>query len=175
LEKEKVIIYTDGGCKNNPGPGGYGVVMIYGAKRKELSGGFRETTNNRMELTACIEGLKALKYPCPVKLYSDSQYVVNGIQKGWAKRWRAKKWMRNQKEPAENYDLWGLLLELCEKHEVEFEWVRGHAGNKENEMCDQLANQAIAGENLAQDEAYETGKTTVKVKLLLDIDLFPIK
>lgn len=162
LNKGKVIIYTDGGCINNPGPGGYGVILMFGNKRKELSGGFRLTTNNRMELTACIEGIKLLKQPCSVILFSDSQYVVNGIKKGWAKRWRRKNWMRNQIQPAENADLWKQLLDLCEIHHVEFFWVKGHAGQPENERCDQLAKQAAADDkNQSRDMAFETGHTTV--------------
>jgi ribonuclease HI len=158
----RVVIYTDGGCIDNPGPGGYGVVLLYGEKRKELSGGYRRTTNNRMELRACLEGLKTLKFPCRVDLYSDSQYVVNGIKKGWAKRWRSNKWMRNQYEPAENVDLWAELLDLCDRHRVEFNWVKGHAGNRENERCDQLATQAASGsEKLLIDTAFETGQTKV--------------
>lgn len=161
----KVVIYTDGGCINNPGPGGYGVVLLYGKKRKELSAGYLNTTNNRMELLACIEGLKALKYQCSVTLYSDSQYVVNGIEKSWAKRWKRKGWMRNQINPAENADLWAQLLDLCETHSVKFKWVRGHAGNKENERCDQLAKQAAIKKNkLLPDTPYETGQTTVAGK-----------
>jgi ribonuclease HI len=162
--KVKVIIYTDGGCINNPGPGGYGVVLLYGKKRKELSAGYRNTTNNRMEIMACIEGLKALKYPCSVTLYSDSQYVVNSIEKGWAKRWKRKGWMRNQVDPAENADLWAQLLDLCETHDVEFKWVRGHAGNKENERCDQLAKQAAINKKKLPDTPYETGQTTITGK-----------
>jgi ribonuclease HI len=162
LKMGKVIIYTDGGCINNPGPGGYGAILMFGKKRQELSGGFRLTTNNRMELTACIEGLKLLKKPCSVILFSDSQYVVNGIKKGWAKRWRRKNWMRNQIQPAENADLWKQLLDLCDKHHVEFFWVKGHAGQPENERCDQLAKQAAAdGKNQSKDIAFETGQTTV--------------
>ncbi len=164
-ELKQVTLYTDGGCSNNPGPGGYGVVLIYQKKRKELSAGYRKTTNNRMELMACIMGLKALKYPCSVKLYSDSQYVVNGIQKGWARRWKARGWMRTPEEPAENADLWSQLLELCEKHRVELVWVRGHAGNRGNERCDELAKQA-AGKLKGQliDTAYENNQTRVQTK-----------
>jgi ribonuclease HI len=159
-ELKKVTLYTDGGCINNPGPGGYGVVLLYEKKRKELSAGFRHTTNNRMELLACIQGLKALKYPCAVTLYSDSQYVVNGISKGWAKRWRAKGWMRNQLDPAENADLWAILLDLCDIHRVEFCWVRGHAGNRENERCDQLAKDAATNtKKQSPDTAFENGQT----------------
>jgi ribonuclease HI len=162
LKNGTVVMYTDGGCLDNPGPGGYGVVLLSGGKRKELSGGFRSTTNNRMELTACIEGLKVLKAPCKVKLFSDSQYVVNGITKGWAKRWKKNGWMRRADQPAENADLWSRLLDLCGTHNVEFNWVRGHAGNRENERCDQLAGEAARDKkNLSRDTAYETGRTTI--------------
>lgn len=152
---KQVVIYTDGACLGNPGPGGYGVVMLYGANRKELSGGFRLTTNNRMELMAAIVALRALKTKCVVKLHSDSQYVVQAIQQGWAARWQAQNWMRNKKEKAINPDLWAQLLELCRQHEVEFIWVRGHAGNRENERCDQLAVAAAQQANLPADEGYE--------------------
>jgi ribonuclease HI len=162
LKVGKVVVYTDGGCINNPGPGGYGAVLLHGEKRRELWAGYRLTTNNRMELTACIEGLKAIKLPATVLLFSDSQYVVNGIEKGWAKRWKQKNWMRNATDPAENADLWNQLLELCEIHNVTFFWVKGHAGNKENERCDQLANQGSADTtNHLRDTAYETGTTTL--------------
>jgi ribonuclease HI len=150
-----VTLYTDGGCINNPGPGGFGVVLLYNSYRKELSGGFRRTTNNRMEILAAITGLEALKEPCRVTLYSDSQYLVNAIEKGWARRWQANGWMRNKKEKAVNPDLWERLLELCKIHKVRFEWLRGHAGHDENERCDELATAAARGSNLAIDEAYE--------------------
>ena len=150
-----VTIYTDGGCIGNPGPGGYGVVLLYGERRSELSGGCQHTTNNRMELTAAIRGLAALKEPCEVRLFSDSQYVINGIMKGWAERWRANGWRRNKNEFAENPDLWEQLLDLCKKHQVRMEWVRGHSGNPENERCDQLATSAARGEHLAVDLVYE--------------------
>ena len=150
-----VTIYTDGGCIDNPGPGGYGAVIQIGGKTRELSGGYRRTTNNRMELMACIVGLGELKKPSSVVLYSDSQYVVNGITKGWAERWRANGWMKNKYEKAVNPDLWQALLTLCEKHAVEFRWVKGHAGNKGNERCDQLANQEARGKNLPPDSVYE--------------------
>ena len=152
---KQVIIYTDGGCEPNPGPGGFGVVLLFGGRRKELSGGFRMTTNNRMELYAAIQGLSALKEPCEVTLYSDSGYLVNGINKGWAARWKAKKWMRNSKERAVNPDLWQIILDLCAKHHVTFVWLRGHAGNVENERCDQLSTQAIRQPGLAVDVEYE--------------------
>jgi len=151
---KKVVIYTDGACSGNPGPGGYGVVMLYNGYRKELSGGFRLTTNNRMEMLAAIEGLRALKGRCAVTLYSDSKYLINAIQQGWAARWRASGWMRNKKEKAVNPDLWAQLLDLCGRHEVEFVWVRGHAGNVENERCDLLAVSASQQPNLPEDQGY---------------------
>jgi len=165
IKDGKIVIYTDGGCLNNPGPGGYGVVLISGTKRKELSAGFTLTTNNRMELLACIEGLKALKKPSDVVLFSDSQYVVNGITKGWAKRWRSKKWMRTPIDPAVNPDLWAQLLELTEKHNVEFRWVKGHAGNPGNERCDELANEASA-DTATQKPDSEFEKSRRKQKTL---------
>lgn len=153
--KGQVVIYTDGSALNNPGSGGYGVVILKGARRKELSGGFRKTTNNRMELLASIKGLMALKTPSVVTLYSDSAYVVNGISKGWAQAWQRNGWKKSNKEPALNPDLWEKLLALCKKHTVAFVWVKGHAGNAENERCDQLATQAAAGKGLPPDKAYE--------------------
>jgi ribonuclease HI len=156
-----VLIYTDGGCLCNPGPGGYGVVVLSDGGRREYSGGYRHTTNNRMELMACIEGLKTLTSPTAVTIYSDSKYVVDGITKGWARRWRAKGWMRTPNEAAENYDLWEQLLDLCERHTVACVWVKGHAGNPENECCDRLATRAATGKNLAVDTAYVTGKTRI--------------
>jgi ribonuclease HI len=152
---KSVTIYTDGACVGNPGPGGYGVVLLYGNRRKELSGGYRLTTNNRMELTAAIQGLAALKEPCQVQLFSDSEYLVNAIEKGWARRWRANGWYRQNKKMAENRDLWEELLRLCERHKVRFEWIRGHAGHLENERCDQLALQAARQSNLPAGEGYE--------------------
>lgn len=151
-----VTIYTDGACSGNPGPGGYGVVMLYGSARKELSGGFHKTTNNRMEVLAVIRGLEALKEPCNVKLYSDSKYVVDAIEKGWAVKWRSQGWMRNKKERASNEDLWERLLELLKIHKVSFIWVKGHADNLENERCDQLARVALQKNTLENDENYET-------------------
>ena len=153
-EKKHVIIYTDGACLGNPGPGGFGVVLIYGDNRRELSGGFGSTTNNRMELMAAIKGLAALRESCRVTLHSDSRYVVDGIAKGWAERWRANGWKRNKKEKAINPDLWGQLLDLCNEHEVEFKWVQGHAGNPNNERCDELAVQAATGNDLPVDTGY---------------------
>ena len=150
----RVVMYTDGACHGNPGKGGYGVVLLHGERRKELSGGFRRTTNNRMELMACIAGLEALKTRCAVTLYSDSKYVVDAINQGWAKNWQAKGWMRTRTEAAKNPDLWRRLLALCNEQQVEFRWVRGHAGNPENERCDQLSNLAAAQSDLAVDDGF---------------------
>ena len=136
---KQVEVFTDGACSGNPGPGGWGAVLSYNGHEKELSGGEANTTNNRMELCAVIFALEALKEPCRVKLYSDSQYVCNALTLGWAKKWRAQGWMRNKKDKALNPDLWERLLNLCEKHEVEVNWVKGHAGHPENERCDRLA------------------------------------
>ena len=136
---KKVEVFTDGACSGNPGPGGWGAVLRYNGVEKELSGGEANTTNNRMELSAVIFALKALKEPCEVTLYSDSQYVCNALKLGWAKKWRANGWMRNKKDSALNPELWGELLDLCDKHKVEVVWVRGHAGHPENERCDRLA------------------------------------
>jgi len=150
-----VEIYTDGGCDPNPGPGGYGVVLIHPKKRAELSGGFRRTTNNRMEICAAIQGLGLLRQPCRVTLYSDSQYLVKAMMEGWVKNWRKRGWWRTSKERPENVDLWQRLAALCEVHQVEFRWVRGHAGHPENERCDQLAMTALRQPNLPVDEGYE--------------------
>jgi len=139
----KVTIYTDGACSGNPGPGGYGTVLIHGEYRKELSGGEAQTTNNRMEIMAVIIGLEALKQPCEVALYSDSRYVVDAIEKGWVTRWKQNNWMRNKKEAALNVDLWERMLPLLDVHKVAFHWVKGHAGHPENERCDELARAAI--------------------------------
>ncbi|GGA29923.1 ribonuclease HI [Okeania sp. KiyG1] len=150
----KVTIYTDGACSGNPGPGGYGVVIITDKHRQELSGGYNLTTNNRMELMAAILGLQTLESTCDVTLYTDSKYIVDAITKGWAKRWRANGWKRNKKDKAMNPDLWEQLLDLCNQHQVEFSWVRGHSGNLENERCDRLAVQASQQPNLPPDSGY---------------------
>lgn len=134
-----VEVFTDGACSGNPGPGGWGVVLRYGEHEKELSGGEVNTTNNRMELTAAIEGLAALKESCMVLLVTDSKYVADGIQKGWAEAWRKNGWRKADKKPAQNIDLWERLLNLLEKHTVNIKWVKGHAGHPENERCDKLA------------------------------------
>ena len=134
-----VTLYTDGACSGNPGPGGWGAILEYKGTEKELSGGAANTTNNRMELTAVIEGLKALKEPCTVELYSDSKYVIDALQKGWAKSWRSNGWRKADKKPALNPDLWEQLLELTERHTMHYHWVKGHADNPNNNRCDQLA------------------------------------
>lgn len=154
-KQRAVEIYTDGACSGNPGAGGYGVVLLYGNKRKEMSEGYRMTTNNRMEVLAVIKGLEALKEPCQVTLYSDSKYVVDAIQKGWVKKWKANGWYRNKKERASNVDLWERLLVQLERHQVTFQWVKGHADNPGNERCDELARGAIAAGNLLEDENYQ--------------------
>lgn len=138
-----VFIYTDGACSGNPGPGGWGTILKYNGKEKVLSGGEKSTTNNRMELMAVIEGLSALKERCRVTVYSDSKYIIDAIQQGWAKKWRSKGWMRTNKDKALNSDLWETLLNLLENHEVDFVWVKGHAGHPENERCDRLAVNAV--------------------------------
>ncbi len=154
-ELSNVTVYTDGSAIGNPGPGGYGVVMLSGESRKELSGGFRHTTNNRMEILACIKALDTLNRPCRVTLHSDSRYVVDAVSKGWARKWRSNGWMRNKRERALNPDLWERLLELVAEHDVEFRWVPGHAGVAENERADRLAVAAAQGAGLPADEVYE--------------------
>ena len=139
MMKKFVEIWTDGACSGNPGPGGWGVILRFGGHEKELSGGEKETTNNRMELTAAIKGLSALKEPCKVRLVTDSKYVADGITKGWAESWQKNGWRKADKKPALNTDLWEVLLDLLKKHEVTIEWVKGHAGHPENERCDKLA------------------------------------
>ena len=135
---KEVIIYTDGACSGNPGPGGWGAILRYGAKKKELSGGEAVTTNNRMELTGVITALSALREPCSVKLYTDSQYIVNAINEGWLKSWVAHDWKRKT-GPVKNPDLWQKLYELLQVHSVEFIWVKGHAENEFNNRCDEMA------------------------------------
>lgn len=136
---KQVEIFTDGACSGNPGPGGWGTVLRFGAHEKELSGGEANTTNNRMELTAVIEGLKALKEPCAVTLTTDSKYVCDSVTKRWVYGWKARGWKKSNGDPALNVDLWEQLLPLLEKHRVTFIWVKGHAGHPENERCDCLA------------------------------------
>ncbi len=136
---KKVEIYTDGACSGNPGAGGWGTILVYNGHEKELSGGEANTTNNRMEIMAVIEGLKALKEPCEVTLTSDSQYVCNAITKGWAKSWKKNNWIKSDKTQAKNADLWEELLKLLAVHKVNIVWVRGHNGHPYNERCDKLA------------------------------------
>ncbi len=134
-----VEIFTDGACSGNPGPGGWGAILRYNGREKELSGGERDTTNNRMELTAVIEALNCLKEPCKVTLTTDSKYVSDGIGKGWAEQWQKNGWRKADKKPALNPDLWEKLLSLLKIHDVTINWVKGHAGHRENERCDELA------------------------------------
>ncbi|GIW05738.1 MAG: ribonuclease H [Dehalococcoidia bacterium] len=152
-----VAIYTDGACLGNPGPGGYGVVLLHGGKRKELSGGRRRTTNNRMELLAAIVGLATLKRPCRVDLYTDSQYVYNGIALGWAAGWQRNGWRKADKAPVKNVDLWERLLAELARHDVTLHWVRGHAGNAENERADQLSVAAAQQPDLPADTGFDAG------------------
>lgn len=155
-ELKHVLIYTDGGAEPNPGPGGYGVVLIRGDKRRELSGTFRLTTNNRMEIMAAIAGLEALKEPCRVTLHSDSKYLVDAMTDGRASRWRANGWRRGKHEAVTNPDLWERLLALCDRHRVAFTWVKGHAGDPDNERSDQLSMLFLGQQDLPADEGYES-------------------
>ena len=152
-----VSIYTDGACSGNPGPGGYGIVLLHGPHRKELSAAYKKTTNNRMEILAAVAALEALKEPCNVNLYSDSRYLVDAIEKGWVVRWRANGWMRNRSDAALNVDLWERLLPLLDKHSVRFIWVRGHADNAENNRCDELARDAITKGDFLEDGGFAGG------------------
>jgi ribonuclease HI len=151
---KEVTLYTDGCSLGNPGPGGYGAVLIYNDNQKEITGGYRLTTNNRMELKAVIEGLKALKEKCNVDVYSDSQYVVNAFQKGWIFNWKSKNWKRRKRE-IPNTDLWKELLDLYNYHHIKFNWIRGHNGVPENERCDKLSKQAAQQEDLPIDRGYK--------------------
>jgi len=153
-DAKEVTMHTDGACLGNPGPGGWAVVLRCGRHRRELSGGRRRTTNNRMELLAAVEGLRALKGVCAVTVVSDSRYLVDGVMKGWARRWRDAGWRRGG-SATPNADLWALLLELCERHTVRFEWVRGHAGDADNERCDSLSVLAAHADDLPPDDGFE--------------------
>ena len=141
---KNISIYTDGACSGNPGPGGWGAILKYKDACKELCGGEADTTNNRMELMGVICALECLKEPCEIELYSDSKYVMDGLSKNWAKSWRARGWVKSDKKPALNSDLWARLLDLCEPHTIHYHWIKGHAGHPENERCDTLAVQAAA-------------------------------
>ncbi len=152
---KSVEIFTDGSAQGNPGPGGYGVILSHGKHMKELSEGFKHTTNNRMELLAVIAGLEALKYPCKVKITSDSQYVVKSIDRGTVARWRARGWRRiNSKSKVKNIDLWQRYLEAAERHEVEIVWIKGHTGHPKNEICDSLASSAAQSNELSEDTGF---------------------
>lgn len=152
---KKVTIYTDGACTGNPGKGGYGAVLIYNGHRKEISGGYQLTTNNRMEMIAAIASLRSLKEKCEVTLHSDSKYLVDAVNLGWAKKWQANGWKRNHKESAKNPDLWQEILDLCQQHYIDFVWVKGHSGILENERCDVLAVAATKQGNLLVDIGYQ--------------------
>lgn len=155
---KNVIMYTDGACRGNPGLGGYGTILEYTNKKgekhiKELSGGYKNTTNNRMELMAVIKGLECLKTPCSIIIYTDSKYIVNAFNKGWLKNWVANNWTRGKKKEAvKNVDLWKQLLKYGQIHSYELKWVKGHAGHPQNEHCDQLATTAADGTNLIEDK-----------------------
>jgi ribonuclease HI len=152
---KEVNIYTDGACKRNPGPGGYGAILRYSGHEKALSGGYRLTTNNRMEMLAAIVGLEALANPCAVTITSDSKYLVDALSRGWARKWKCNGWKKADGDQALNQDLWTRLLNLCDRHQVKCIWVRGHAGHPENERCDEMASAAADTENLPVDEGYE--------------------
>lgn len=152
---DEVTIYTDGSALGNPGPGGYGAILIHKKKRKEISGGFRLTTNNRMEILAIVESLTLLKKSCRVTIWSDSQYVVNAMTKGWIDGWQRKNWIKSDKKPVKNIDLWKRMIKVTQDHSIDFQWLRGHTGHEENERCDVLAKEGAQGENLPADEGYE--------------------
>ena len=154
-EKPNLVIYTDGGALGNPGPGGYAAIIIKDEEVREFSGGYRLTTNNRMELMACIRALENLEQNSSIVLHSDSKYVVDAINKGWAERWRANNWMRNKAAPAKNADLWQRLLGLCKQHHIQFKWVKGHANNEGNERCDQLVKIVAKSTGLPTDDIFE--------------------
>lgn len=151
---KEVMLFTDGACSGNPGPGGYGVILRYGEKEKEMSKGFSLTTNNRMELLAAIVGLEALKEPCKVMLYSDSKYLTDAINKGWLRSWESRGWKKADKSPVLNRDLWERLISLLDKHSVTFCWLKGHDGHPENERCDAMAREAYSRDGLFEDEMY---------------------
>jgi len=151
---KEVHIYSDGACKGNPGPGGYGAILQYKQHRKELSGGFANTTNNRMELFAAIIGLEALTEPCIVRLYSDSRYLVNAFNEGWLKNWQKRNWRKNDKSSVLNQDLWERLLKAAQPHQLKLHWVKGHATNQMNNCCDEMASKAAAKINLPEDHGF---------------------
>ncbi|RPJ33895.1 MAG: ribonuclease HI [Verrucomicrobiaceae bacterium] len=155
---KKVIIHTDGACKGNPGPGAYGAVLVCGRHRKEISAGYRHTTNNRMELRAAIAALELLSEPCEVELHSDSKYLVHAIQQKWLAGWQRRGWLTSDKQPVKNQDLWQELMAAMAPHKIHWHWVKGHAGHAENERCDQLANHAVAGKHLLEDAGFEAAR-----------------
>lgn len=152
---KEVFVYSDGSCKGNPGPGGYGVILRYRNHEKELKAGFRLTTNNRMEILAVITALRSLKEPCRVQVCTDSQYVKNGIT-AWIAAWKRKGWKTSANKPVKNQDLWQMLDQECQRHQVSWKWVKGHAGHAENERCDELARSAAEGEDLADDAGFSS-------------------
>jgi len=152
--RPKVDIYTDGSCIGNPGPGGYGAVLVSGGRRKEISQGFKRTTNQRMELMAVIAALDTLKKPADIRLYTDSMYVRNGIT-SWVRNWVRNGWKTAGKKPVRNRDLWERLIDLADRHEIEWKWIKGHAGHRENERCDELANAASRAGDRVEDRGYE--------------------
>lgn len=153
-ELKEVTVYTDGACRGNPGPGGYCAVLIHGEKRREIVGGFRHTTNNRMEMMAAITALETLRYRCKVIVWTDSKYLCDSIEKGWARGWQKKGWVIKSGGKAANPDLWERLLGLCDAHDVTFRWVKGHAGHLENELCDSLSVEAAERSDLPEDTGY---------------------
>jgi ribonuclease HI len=155
---KRVVIHTDGGCKGNPGPGGYGAVLVFGRHRMELSEGYRLTTNNRMELRAAIAALEALSEPCEVELHSDSKYLIDAVSKKWIDGWKKRGWQKSDKTPVKNQDLWLRLLEAMAGHKVDWRWVKGHAGHKENERCDELGNIAVVGKDLLEDVGFQAAR-----------------
>lgn len=157
FEMKHVTIYTDGACSGNPGPGGWAAILIFGTHRKEISGGFLNTTNNRMELIAVLEALSLLKEQCSVALYSDSRYIVDAINAGWLKKWQANNWRRNKKEKALNVDLWQRLLPFMQQHQIKFLWTKGHANDERNIRCDELAVAASRKKDLQEDVRGEEG------------------
>lgn len=150
----EVQIYTDGACSGNPGPGGYGAILKYKNHTREISGGYRLTTNNRMELMGIIKSLEELKKPCIISLHSDSRYVVDALNKGWVRNWMKNNWKKSDGSPVKNVDLWKRLIELAKPHKISWIWVKGHAGNEFNSRCDRLAVLASMGDGLAADTGY---------------------
>lgn len=152
---KKIVVYTDGGARGNPGPGGYGAVLVFGKHAKELNGAFKHTTNNRMELMAAISALEALTEACQVQLHSDSKYVIDALTKGWLKGWKKRGWKKADKSPVLNQDLWQRLETAASPHQMDWRWVKGHAGNPLNERCDELVHEAIDAGDLQVDAGFK--------------------